>query len=95
MTTCPTLRKAAQRLSDKRTLMDDGFWVSQREMRYLDAALAATPPPLGRERFRDAASALCDFAARFSAGDSDVQREDLQVAIDEVRAALAPTGDEP
>ena len=33
--------KAARRLSDKRTLMDGGFWISKREMRYIDDALAA------------------------------------------------------
>lgn len=32
--------EAAIRVSDKRTLDTDGFWVSQREMRYLDNALA-------------------------------------------------------
>lgn len=31
---------AARRLSDKRTVDSDGFWVSQREMRYLDDAIA-------------------------------------------------------
>ncbi len=35
------LRVAAQRLSDKRTADNDGFWVSAREMRYLAEALAA------------------------------------------------------
>jgi hypothetical protein len=40
-------------------------------------------------RLRDAVENLCRFAARFSAGDSDVDRADLQVAIDDVRAALA------
>lgn len=36
------LREAARRVSDKRTLEAGGFWVSQREMRYLDEAIAAT-----------------------------------------------------
>lgn len=35
------IAEAAQRLSDKRTADSDGFWVSLREMRYLDTALAA------------------------------------------------------
>ena len=40
------LRRAAANLSDRRTLMDDGFWVSQKEMRALDAALAQPVPAL-------------------------------------------------
>ena len=36
------LREAAQNVTDRRTLMDDGFWVSQRDMNALDAALART-----------------------------------------------------
>ena len=31
--------EAAQRMSDKRTSDSDGYWVSAREMRYVDAAL--------------------------------------------------------
>jgi hypothetical protein len=31
--------RAAQKISDRRTLDSDGFWVSQKEMRALDAAL--------------------------------------------------------
>lgn len=37
------LRAAAHNVTDRRTLMADGFWVSQKEMRALDAALAAAP----------------------------------------------------
>ena len=33
------LREAAENVSDRRTLMDDGFWVSRKEMRALDLAL--------------------------------------------------------
>ena len=40
------LRRAAANLSDRRTLMDEGFWVSQKEMRALDAALAQPAPAL-------------------------------------------------
>ena len=51
----PGLREAAENVSDRRTLLDDGFWVSRKEMRALDlalgredigaAALAASPAP--------------------------------------------------
>ena len=51
------LREAAENVSDRRTVLDDGFWVSRKEMRALDlalgredigtaAALAATEPGL-------------------------------------------------
>lgn len=33
------LRRAAMNVSDRRTLLDDGFWVSKKEMRSLDLAL--------------------------------------------------------
>ena len=37
------IEEAAVRISDKRTLDGDGYWVSKREMRYLDAALEEKP----------------------------------------------------
>lgn len=42
-----------------------------------------------QEGLRAAVEALCNFAGRHIAGDSDVQREDVYAAIEEVRAALA------
>ena len=33
------IRRAAENVSDRRTLLDDGFWVSRKEMRALDLAL--------------------------------------------------------
>lgn len=53
MTPPDPLRRAAENVSDRRTLLDDGFWVSRKEMRALDLALGradigtaalATPP---------------------------------------------------
>lgn len=57
------IEEAAIRISDKRTLDSDGFWVSKREMRYLDDALRAAlegtsdvPADFGQQVIRSTAT---------------------------------------
>ncbi len=40
------LREALTRIVDKRTSMDDGFWISAREMRYAEEARACGMVPM-------------------------------------------------
>jgi len=49
----------------------------------------AAPDSGAEERLRAAAQTLVHFAGRFSAGDIDIQRDDLQAAIDDVCSALS------
>jgi len=64
------LRRAAQNVTDRRTLMADGFWVSQKEMRALDDALAALAHdrPSEDEERRDAITQDRTWASGYAAG---------------------------
>ena len=74
---------AAVRLSDKRTADNDGYWVSAREMRYLDEALDALAAAPKVESVRAASERLGipighvrDYPHRFAPFEDDglVQR---------------------
>lgn len=65
--------EAARRVSDKRTSMDDGFWVSKREMRYLDNALAD---------FDESLPTAADVRGILATREDDPDVQEVVVAVD-------------
>ena len=84
------LEEAAQNVTDRRTLMDDGYWVSQRDMNALDAALLD-----GRKQYQRgieaALAAVGDIPSRGmdtlvpNTGPDVIERSEAYAAIEALR----------